>query len=162
MWSVILSFTQSVHHWSLDFDLDPTTTWCADSMNAENFWLWTIGICVTSNEFCRVDVLICCMICFVLYRKDLCTVRTTVHQDTMMDVTGQCGSCHCLEPLILLKCWRSLLKLKLLTQNHSSESLDLTMFVKCSALVSLHTHQQPTKLDICITLYYYFVCTWPL
>ncbi|XP_058751270.1 ribulose bisphosphate carboxylase small subunit, chloroplastic isoform X2 [Vicia villosa] len=38
------------------------------------------------------------------FEKDLCTVSTTSHQDTMMDVTGQCGSYLCLEPLMHLKC----------------------------------------------------------
>lgn len=103
-----------------------------------------------------------CLVWFVLYRKDLCTVSTTIHQDTMMDVIGQCGSYLCLAPLMHLKCWRSLKKLKLHTLMHSSESLDSTMFVKCNALVSLLTHQKPTKFDICTTLYYYFLCIiWP-
>ncbi|XP_073222658.1 ribulose bisphosphate carboxylase small subunit, chloroplastic 3 isoform X2 [Cicer arietinum] len=38
------------------------------------------------------------------FEKDLCTVSTTTHQDTMMEGTGQCGSFHCLVALRLFKC----------------------------------------------------------
>lgn len=40
----------------------------------------------------------------ILYREDLCTVKTIDHQGTTMGDTGQCGSYPCMDAQIHPKC----------------------------------------------------------
>lgn len=79
-------------------------------------------------------------------RADSCTVRTTGHQDTTMDVTGPCGSSLCLAAPTHLRWFRRLRRLRRNTPTHSSGLLALTTSVKCSASVSSPTSPQDSTL----------------
>ena len=77
-----------------------------------------------------------------------------------MDVTGLCGSCPCTGALTLSRWWMRSRKPRRLTLPPSSESLDLTIFVKCNALVSLPSSLQASKLFLIFfpaILFYFWI-----
>ena len=86
------------------------------------------------------------MVLSCLYSMDLCTVSTEAHPDTMMDVTGQCGSFPCSDALTLLKCWRKSKNAKRSTLTLSSGSSDLTTTVRFSASVSSPANHQASPV----------------